>query len=342
MPNEKTGGNWQGLERDLWTRERAELNRSHKEAIGTYQEKIKDLEQRLGVVLPLCADRKPVREISVRASGKDSAIAVAVASDWHVEEVVESKHVNGLNRFDLNVAKARIERFTRSVLRLVEIQRGGAEIDTLVLALLGDLMNGYIHEEYQETNGLSPIETILWLQHEVSAVLQTLRKHGGFKRIIIPCSVGNHGRTTKKPRSATAATTNYEWLLYHVLRERFSDGFEWQIADGYHNYLHIAGQTVRFHHGDGLKYQGGVGGLTIPLEKAISAWNKGRRADIDVFGHWHTQQQNPRWLANGSLIGCNSYSISIKAPYEPPQQTFFLLSPTRGRTVTCPIFLTEK
>jgi hypothetical protein len=75
------------------------------------------------------------------------------------------------------------------------------------------------------------------------------------------------------------------------------------------------------------------------VEKAIAAWNKGIRADLDVFGHWHQSQQNPKWICNGSLIGYNAYSVAIKAPYEPPSQTFFLMDKERGRTITAPIFL---
>ena len=115
---------------------------------------------------------------------------------------------------------------------------------------------------------------------------------------------------------------------------------EWQIADGYHNYVEVYGKVIRTHHGDNIAYQGGVGGITISVEKAIASWNKARVADLDIFGHHHTQQQNPKWVANGSLIGFGAYSLAIKAPFEPPQQTFFLWDSKRGRTITAPIHLT--
>lgn len=294
----------------------------------------------MGVALALDTRRLKPKAQSITASKGTDVAAFAVASDWHIEEHVDPRSVNGLNEFNLSIASQRIDRFTQSVLRLVEIERGGADVETLVLILGGDLMTGYIHEELQETNELSPTQTILFLMERLATVIETLRSKGNFKRILIPCSYGNHGRNTKKPRHATGAANNYEWLLYHILAKRFSDGVEWQIADSYHNFLDIFGKTIRIHHGDGLAYQGGIGGLTIPVEKAIASWNKARVAELDVFGHWHTQQQNPKWISNGSLIGHNAYSIAIKAPFEPPQQTFFLFSATRGRTVTAPIFLT--
>jgi hypothetical protein len=80
--------------------------------------------------------------------------------------------------------------------------------------------------------------------------------------------------------------------------------------------------------------------LSIPVEKSIASWNKSpNRADLDLFGHWHQYQQNRHWLCNGSLIGYNAYALSIKASFEPPTQTYFLLDKKRGRTMTSPIYL---
>ncbi len=270
-------------------------------------------------------------------SGKGEAVAFAIASDWHVEETVDKKSVSGLNEFNLDIAEDRITKFFQRTARMTEIQRNGAKIDNLVLALLGDLMTGYIHEELQESNSLSPTETVLWLIDRVTSGVKFLSQH--FDRITIPCVYGNHGRTTKKPRHGTGAANSYEWMMYHILAKSLSGVADFQISDGYHLYLDVAGKTVRVHHGDGLKYQGGIGGLTIPVEKAIASWNKGITADLDVFGHWHQSQQNPKWVCNGSLIGHNAYSIAIKAPFEPPSQTYFLLDKRHGRTVTAPILL---
>ena len=103
--------------------------------------------------------------------------------------------------------------------------------------------------------------------------------------------------------------------------------------------MKLYGKVIRFHHGDNIKFQGGIGGLTIPVEKAIANWNRATPADLDVFGHWHQCQQNPKWCSNGSLIGYNAYALSIKAQFEPPQQTYFLFDHKRGRTITAPIIL---
>jgi hypothetical protein len=314
---------------------KAEID-AYKAQIDAYKATVRDLESQLGIVEALQTST-PATAMTVEATKSSQSIAFACASDWHVEETVESKSVNGLNAYSLDVADRRIRDFFSAVVTLTEIERHGTEIDTCVLWLGGDLMSGYIHEELQETNSLSPTETLLWLRERLAGGINLLA--GTFDKVIVATSYGNHGRTTKKPRHATGYRNSYEWLLYRMMAQESQSGVSWVVADSYFNYLNLYGRTIRLHHGDSLSYQGGIGGLTIPVEKAIASWNKGRVADLDVFGHWHQQQQNPKWVSNGSLIGYNAYALSIKAAYEPAQQTFFLLHRERGRTVTTPIIV---
>lgn len=340
MATKKPSTDWSSLQRHAVAAAHSEEVAQLEKRLHRHEEAIKSLTDQLDAALAINKSRirtiKPIVQAANATSGE--ATAVAIASDWHVEESVRPETVNGLNEFTLKIAEARIAKFFDGVLKLTTIQRHGIDVRNLILFLGGDLMTGYIHEELQESNELSPVQTVIWLRDRVIAGIERLEKEGGFDRIIIPCSYGNHGRTTRKPRHATGAANSYEWLLYQILAKHMPK-HEWHVAEGYHTYLNVYDRTLRFHHGDGLQYQGGIGGLTIPVEKAIASWNKGRVADLDLFGHWHTQQQNPKWCSNGSLIGFNAFSIAIKAPFEPPQQTYFLLDAKRGRTITAPITL---
>jgi hypothetical protein len=112
-----------------------------------------------------------------------------------------------------------------------------------------------------------------------------------------------------------------------------------RMPTGYFNYLDILGKSVRFHHGDGIMYRGGIGGVHIPLRKAIAQWNKARRVDLDVMGHWHTRETSKDYVINGSLIGYNEYAQGIKADFERPQQSFFIIHPRYGKTAEFPIIL---
>jgi len=331
---------WSQIARDQNEKAHKAETDALKAQLAKYATEVADLEKQLGIALSLGRTKIKTRALEISPTEKSEAVAIAMASDWHVEETVSSDSTNGLNEFNLAIAKNRIEKFFSAIVRLTEIERHGVQIDDLILWLGGDLMSGMIHEELAETNSKTPTETLLWLQDRLLEGLALLKPH--FKRILIPTSYGNHGRTTKLPRHATGAKHSYEWLLYKILEGRLAGDaqIEFQIADQYFNFMQVYGRTIRMHHGDGLKYQGGIGGLTVPVEKALASWNKSpNRADLDLFGHWHQYQQSRTWLCNSSLIGYNAYALSIKASFEPPAQTFFLLDKKRGRTMTSPILL---
>ena len=84
------------------------------------------------------------------------AVAIAVASDWHVEEVVTRESTDGTNEYNMAIAKSRAEKFFRNTLVLVNKERQGVTIDTLILALLGDFISPSIHPELVEVNEVSP------------------------------------------------------------------------------------------------------------------------------------------------------------------------------------------
>ena len=91
-----------------------------------------------------------------------------------------------------------------------------------------------------------------------------------------------------------------------------------------------------------MSYWGGVGGLTIPVLKSIAQWDKAKRADLDIFGHWHTMIYHRKFIASGCLIGYNAYALRIKADFAEPSQTFAVIDRDRPGAVTVQeIYCTE-
>jgi len=281
--------------------------------------------------------------VSKKSDKFSESTAVAVMSDLHFEEQVDPSTVNYLNEYSPEIAEMRAHKFFKSIVRLTEIQRAGTDINELILAILGDLIAGYIHEELEESNFLSPTEASLRVFDILISGINYLLENGKFKKIYVICKIGNHGRTTKKRRVSTSHKNSYEWLIYKYLERYFEHqkGLEIIVPSSYLYYFQVYDQVLRFHHGDNIRYNGGVGGITIPVNKAIAQWNKSKHADIDVFGHFHSSKIDKHFVANGSIVGFNSYALSIKAEFEQPQQMFFLVSKKYGMTVSCPLILTE-
>lgn len=291
----------------------------------------------------------PVREPRIlrseRKSGLREMTAVAMGSDWHVEETVEPVKAGYRNEYNLAIADASIKRFFRAQIDLVHHHRASKHIviRDMICAFSGDLMSGYIHEELMESNQLSPVETALWLRPRIRDGIATLLAELDLRMLAIPWSYGNHGRTGQKKRIATGAENSYEWMLGRMLQDDLAkdERVVFDTTPCPHQYVRAYDFTLHFHHGDSLKYAGGVGGLAIPLLKAVPAWDEVRYAHYHHVGHWHQLRDFGRALVNGSLIGHGPYSSWIRAPFEPPAQIFYLLDSTRGRCHTTPIWVRE-
>lgn len=286
--------------------------------------------------------KKSRRSLAIKpVEGVESqATAFMIASDWHIEEVVDPKTINGINEFNKRICEERVRRFFRHGLKLVKKEQRGTRIDTLVLALLGDFISGSIHDELVEGNRLRPVHAIIEAQGYIASGIQYLLDNSDLN-IVIPCHSGNHGRMTHKVHVSTEAGNSMEYMMYVSLAQRFADEkrVTFVVSDGYLSYLDVYDCTVRFHHGHSVRYAGGVGGLTIPLNKAIAGWNKAHTATIDVLGHYHTFLDGGNFIVNGSLVGYGAYALSIKASPERPVQAFFLIDSRFGKTVVCPIIL---
>jgi len=271
--------------------------------------------------------------------------AFAVASDWHAGEYVDPETVSGLNAFDLDIFHKRATKFFKNSLYLTDLVRAGTDIPVFVLALLGDFISGEIHQEIREESLGSATEMTALVTDVLCDGIDFLLKEGGFEHILIPCSFGNHGRNTKEIRSSTAWKTSYEYLMYSFLAKLYKDNpkVHFQLSRGYHNYFDVMDKyKLRLHHGDAIRYAGGVGGITIPVNKAVAQWNKspaGRNTYLDIFGHYHQSKSDNCWISNGSLVGYNAFAMKIKADYEPPRQQFFTIEKDHGLTFPSYIFL---
>lgn len=297
-------------------------------------------ELKLATTLEDLSDRILPPDFKVKRSTKQGeAVAFGVGSDWHLEEVVRPEAIHGLNEYNLAIARSSIESFYVNLAKLTRMAQGENRIDTLVHPLIGDLISGYIHDELVETNSLSPIEAVLEASSLAIAGLTHLIEHAGVDRVVVVFAAGNHGRTTKRLRIKSRMKTSYETFIYHHVMQAFAneERISFRLCEGYSTFIDIFDWPIRIHHGDAVRYQGGIGGVHIPLNKAIAGWNKAKRARLDILGHWHTHKHDFTYVINGSVIGYSEYSEFIKADYEDPCQTFFCMHPRYGKILTTPI-----
>jgi len=279
-------------------------------------------------------------DIRIPETKKHEAAAVALASDWHWEEVVTSAECNGLNEYNKEIAELRCGAFFGNLAKLVTKEQRDVVIRNGVLWLGGDLLSGNIHEALVETNRLGPVPAAIEVQQHLAGGLRYLLDNTDL-HWSIPCSVGNHERITAKTRIKTSTENSLAAFVYYGLAAQFANEkrLTFRLPDAYFTYLDIHGKVCRFHHGDAIRYLGGIGGLHIPLRRKIADWNKSRRADYDFLGHLHTFTDGGYYVVNGSQIGFSAYASYIAAAYERPQQAFCLIDSRYGKTGVFPILV---
>lgn len=274
--------------------------------------------------------RKNISPISYKykpVTRDTESVAVVLASDWHIEENIKASTVNGLNSFNMAIARERVKQFFQITLKLVKIEQTATNIDTLVLALLGDFISGNIHEALLEVCELQPVDAMIEAENMIIGGIEYILKNSKLK-LVIPCHCGNHSRITKKVHIATESGNSLETIMYHHIKNYFKGNsrVEVLISPSYLSYLDVWGYTICFSHGHAVKFQGGIGGLTIPLRKAVNEWQENRRADLYCIGHWHQFLDIGEAVVNGSLCGYNAFAMFIKARYQRPIQSFFLIN----------------
>lgn len=326
----------------------AELsNRRDNALVRSLGEKIKQLSARLETTNEALdnalAIRAPLRytkqSIEFNGKYKDEAVAIAQFSDWHVGKRIEKRVMNGLNEYNPDIAKKRSETVTANLLKLIKKERQDIKIDHLVISLGGDAIQNFLHEGDAQQNYFSPLEETIYAKQLHGNAIKTIAEYGNFKKIVFLCKRGNHPRLTKRMQSDVDYKMNLEAMMFYMLKMDFPDSmFEWHIPESDIGYYDIGQWTIRDFHGHQVGFQGGVGGLTIPLAKKLMYWDKTKKAHFNLMGHFHTfSMPTKNCSLNGSLCGYDAYAQTLGFEYEPPLQAFQLLDKRRGFTGRFPI-----
>lgn len=284
-----------------------------------------------------------------KAKPAGEATALLLLSDWHCEERVEGETVGRgpdgrwLNEYDLDVCDRRLAELAQRFAAMLEHERRLVAIRRVVVWLGGDFLTGAIHPDCAELAQLSPLAALRFAGERIRGILDHVATLAD--DVLVVTNSGNHGRNTPDLRIGTEAANSLETHLYTGLAaaER-NPRITWNVGQAYLNTVEILpGFRVRFHHGHAVRYSGGgVGGITIPINKSIAAWDRIEPVQLTVQGHYHQFQwlRSSRYICNASLIGHSAYATMVKAAFEPPSQTLAIVSHERNDvTRAYPLFV---
>jgi len=295
----------------------------------------------------------PPKWTASKKAVQGSGVPVAVWSDWHYGETVNSAETGGANAFNRAIARKRIRRLIDETISLAKHHMVHPSYPGIVICLGGDMVSGNIHEELRETNDGSLQKSLLELQETLEAAI--LLMADTFGKVFLPCVVGNHGRMTHKPRAKGRVFENYEWNLYCQLERHFRNDrrVQFQIPSETDAHFTVLGHRFLLTHGDSLGVKGGDGiiGALGPITRGSikvgrSEAHIGRDFDTLIMGHWHTyipKGDASQAMVNGALKGYDEYArLFLRVPYSRPSQTLFFVHQRHGITAQWQVFVDDK
>lgn len=278
--------------------------------------------------------------IEFKEHTKGVRYAIALFSDAHIEETVESASVLGKNEYNLEIAEERIKNYFNNLARCINKDN----VEELIFASLGDTISGFIHDELSQTNGLTPSEATIKAQSLIYSGLHFLCKNTNLNSIKFIGIVGNHSRTTKKIQHSNGYKLSYEWIMYQNIKsmcEITKLPIEFNIPESEMAVADMPdGNRFIFIHGFQIKSGGNgtVCGIYPALNRLAMKWDRTFNQDKIYLGHFHSCVSIPNATVNGSIIGFNSFALSNGFAYEEPAQMYEVFDTERGLLLTRKIY----
>lgn len=326
--------------RTIIARLEAELRRAQEESadaqalkavVGTLDAKLNELDPPAWTVEP---------------SGKSSSPGVPTLflSDLHWGEVVHPGEINGVNQYNLRIARERLKYTVETAISLLRILDSEMRYPGIVVPLGGDGISGDIHEELKETNELPTMPTVLDLFEHLTSAIKVLADT--FGAVFLPCVTGNHGRNTRRIYAKSRHHTSFDWLLYQFLAKHFANDkrVTFYIPDAPDAYFRIFSTRYLLTHGDMLGHGGdGLIGFLGPVirgdhKKRARNSQIGQTYDCLLAGHWHQYTHMTRVVVNGSLKGYDEFAFREGFSYEVPQQALWITHERNGPTFRMPVY----
>jgi hypothetical protein len=263
-------------------------------------------------------------------------------SDWHWGEVVRPSEIGGVNSYNLDVARRRAETVTHVAIELLTRHLVSARYPGICLILGGDMLSGDIHDELKETNEEPTAVVWLDLLGVLTRTIGSLRET--FGNVFVVCVTGNHGRMTHKPRAKRRNHSNWDWLLYQVLRRNLEcEQVNFLIPDGSDALFRLYNHRYMLTHGDQFRGGDGIIGPLGPITRG-DIKKRSRQAQVQagydtiLMGHFHQLIQLDSMIVNGSLKGYDEYAASNNFKFESPRQALWVTHPEHGITISLPVY----
>lgn len=249
----------------------------------------------------------------------DGETCVLETSDWHLGKKVEDEY--GDEIYNIRIAKHRLDDLTDNVYKLANVVKRGTEIDEVIIADVGDIVDGEMIYETQHSH----IEMNIAKQVEIA----TKEKWKQIKllRNVFQCPIryisvyGNHGSLGRGKFSEASNFDNIVNMMLGVVKDE--SGYDDVLIDN--SYNEIAVRNVR---GNKMfmKHKCPKQTETAAARARWNGWITMYDYDIALTGHWHhwavNSFQGRPIIYNGSIVGEDMLSRRLALQSDCSQMMF--------------------
>ena len=289
-------------------------------------------------------DAVPVSTSKLGVSSHSKQIVVAPLSDTHVGDNVKGEQIGGLNYYDIDIFNRRLFGWASLVSQLVELRRASTPIDELVVPMLGDMISGDIHEELARTNIDNCMGQMIRGANLIAQALMMLAPK--FKKIHVPCVVGNHGRMTRKPPMKDKYM-DWDYMLYQWVAAfcKNQTNITFDISKSFVSSFKVFDKTVLIMHGDsimgagsGMAIMKAISGMRSVFQYKKTAKNNGAYvpAEFDsvMMGHFHRVDEYDIGTGEihicGTMKGVDEFAMQRLHVATRPKQIVTYWHPSHG------------
>lgn len=266
----------------------------------------------------------------------------ALRSDEQVGMLVDKARTQNISEYNFKIYVEYLYKWVDKVLKFKELDGKSLGLNKLVLARLGDHVEGETVFPGQSFHIDQPVVDQIFesAKHEVEA-LQLLAKE--FNEIEIYCVCGNHGRVGRKGQSHEK--TNWDYIVHKVMKEMLSkqknirmfisSGPAMIVKHGEYNFL--------YKHGDSVLSWMGIPfyGLNRDYLKQQILYNM--IIHYQLVGHFHEPANlSDKILVNGSFPGGTEFSVNKLGVANRPCQKLFYFDNEHGINRESNLYLNDQ
>lgn len=299
----------------------------------------------------------PLPPIRIAAAGAERSSEatpvdlVVLLSDEHADSVIRPDQTWGLESFDFNVFRCRLQRLYDMIVEYVTVHLPAHQFERCWVFKLGDGVNGDIHDAGGANHFGNTIKAAIALGDVEAQFVQGLIPF--FPQGVHTVGVsGNHPRRSKR-KDYRGPLDNFDYLVGVQMASRLQA----EIAAGrasvtlpnaWSAYVEVRNRIWALNHGDDATSYTGLPwvGFDRRNNRVQAMLGKlDRQADYFCYGHYHTPAEfisaGGQSFHNGAFPATDQYALNKLAVGGTPTQKLFVVNDRHGILLPVPIYLKD-